>query len=158
MSWWHVPARNQVSLQENFVCNNQISGIWFLDRSLDDRCGFCEQKPYSELLERLSNGGLLKNNRQMVVKMQWPSNRQLFRVIGSMNNLETLSLFEWNLTLTEDVPELFRSCPKLTRLRLKLVESQKLKMNEELKNKLRSGFQRLKIFELKWDINSWPLI
>ena len=129
-----------------------------MDRSLDDRCGFCEQKPYSELLERLSNGGLLKNNRQMVVKWQWPSNRQLFRVIGSMNNLETLSLFEWNLTLTEDVPKLFRSCPKLTRLRLKLVESQKLELNEELKNDLRPGFQRLKIFEFKWKIESGPVI
>ena len=94
----------------------------------------------------------------MVVKWQWPSNRQLFRVIGSMTDLETLSLFEWNLTLTEDVPELFRSCPKLTRLRLKLVESQKLELNEELKNDLRPGFQRLKIFEFKWKIESGPVI
>ena len=75
-----------------------------------------------------------------------------------MTDLETLSLLEWNLTLTDDVPQLFQSCPKLIELRIKLFESQKLKMNEELENKLRSGFQRLKIFELKWDINSWPLI
>ena len=94
----------------------------------------------------------------MVVKWQWPSNRQLFRVIGSMNNLETLSLFEWNLTLTEDVPELFRSCPKLTRLRLKLVESQKLELNEELKNDLRPGFQRLRRFEFDWDMNSGQVV
>ena len=129
-----------------------------MDRSLDDRCGFCEQKPYSELLERLSNGGLLKNNRQMVVKWQWPSNRQLFRVIGSMNNLETLSLLEWKLSLTQGLPQLLRSCPKLTELRLKLVENQYVEMDVDLENELRPGFQRIRLLDLYWDIESGPVI
>ena len=94
----------------------------------------------------------------MVVKWQWPSNRQLFRVIGSMTDLETLSLFEWNLTLTEDVPELFRSCPKLTRLRLKLVENKYVEMDVDLENELRPGFQRIRLLDLYWDIESGPVI
>jgi hypothetical protein len=74
-----------------------------------------------------------------------------------MTNLEKLNIFHWKVTLT-DVPQLFRSCPKLTDLRLRLVESQKLKIDEELKNELRSGFQRIRLLELKWEIYSWPVI
>jgi hypothetical protein len=74
-----------------------------------------------------------------------------------MTELEKLNVFDWNLRLTEDVPKLFRSCPKLTELRMKLA-SQKVEMNEGLKNELRSGFQRLRLFELNWCIDSWPLI
>ena len=133
-----------------------------MDRSLEDRCSFFEHEPDSRLimLERLSDGGFLKNNRQMIVTNYCgPSSiPRFFRLILSMNNLETLSLSEWKLTLTEDVPQLFRSCPKLTELRLKLAESQKLEKNEELKNELRSGFQRLRLFELHWGIDSWPEI
>jgi hypothetical protein len=108
------------------------------------------------ILERLADGGYLKNSRRM--NAQWHSIPPLFRVIRSMNNLESLRLFMCELTLTEDVPQLFRSCPKLTELRVRLVESQKLEMNEDLKNELRSGFQRLRLVELHWDIDSWPLI
>jgi hypothetical protein len=75
-----------------------------------------------------------------------------------MNNLETLSLSGCEVTLTQDLPQLFRSCSKLTELRIKLVASQKLEMNEKLKSELRSGFQRLKLFELDWGTNSWQIV
>jgi len=128
-----------------------------LDRSLDDRQYL--MKPDSRLvsLERLADGGYFKNSRKMKVNWYLPSVPFLFRVIRPMNNLETLSILEWELTLTDDLPQLFRSCPKLTELRLKLFESKKLEMNEELENELRSGFQRLQIFELRWDIDSGPV-
>jgi hypothetical protein len=134
-----------------------------LDRSLEDGTSFSTSAPLicnSRLiaLEQLVNGGYFRNNRQLIVNFWWPSNSQLFRVIRFMTNLEKLNLLDWHLTLTKDVPKLFRSCPKLTELRLKLLESKKLEMNEKLKNELRSGFQRLRLFELHWDIDSWSLI
>ena len=86
-----------------------------------------------------------------------PSFPRLLEMIGSMNNLETLSLLGCELTLTKDLPQLIRSCPKLTELRIKLFDNQKLEKEVEQK-RLRSGFQRLRIFELHWYIDSWPLI
>jgi hypothetical protein len=41
---------------------------------------------------------------------------------------------------------------------VRIYESKELEMNEELKNVLRSGFQRLQILELNWDINSWLVL
>jgi hypothetical protein len=82
-----------------------------------------------------------------------------------MTHLETLSLLNWKLSLTEDLLQLFRSCPKLTELRLKLDDCHKLEMNEELKNELRSGCQRLRLFDVEFmsqwihrDIECWPAI
>jgi hypothetical protein len=76
-----------------------------------------------------------------------------------MTQLEKLSLSVWTLTMTEDVPKLFRSCPKLTELHVRIHESQeKLEMNEELRNELRSGFQRLRLLVLDSLINSGPAI
>ena len=131
-----------------------------LDRSLTDRWYYFEHKPDSSLvaLERLADGGYLKNNRQMKVIFYWPCFPRLCRIIRSTTHLETLSLLKWKLTLTQDLPQLLRSCPNLTELRMNLAERQKVEMGEELKNELRPCFQRLKIFELKWDINSWPII
>jgi hypothetical protein len=155
------------------------------DRSLKDRT--CHYVPLYEshmiTLERLADGGFFKNNRQMIVDFCWPSLPRFFRVIRSMTNLEKIDLLHWGLSLTEDLPQLFRSCPKLTELRLKLVESYKTEMREELKNELkltelrlklvesfksemceelknelRPGFERLRLFELKWEIDSWPAI
>jgi hypothetical protein len=131
-----------------------------LDRSLEDRWSYYNLEGESRLitLERLAAGGFFKNNRQMIMTWHWLSVPRLFRVVRSMTDLETLNLSNWKLTLTEDVPKLFRSCPKLTELHLTLLESPELEMNEDLKSELRSGFQRLKIFELKCDIESWPVI
>ena len=134
-----------------------------MDRSLEDGTSFSTSAPLicnSRLiaLERLVNGGYFRNNRQLIVNFWWPFNSQLFRVIRFMTNLEKLNLLDWHLTLAKGVPKLFRSCPKLTELRLKLLESKKLEMNEKLKNELRSGFQRLRLLELKWHIDSWPVL
>jgi hypothetical protein len=73
-----------------------------------------------------------------------------------MTHLEKLSLLEWKLRLTEHLPQLFRSCPKLTELHLKLDDW--LKMDEEIKDELRLGFQRIRLFEVHWDISAWPVI
>ena len=111
-----------------------------------------------EILKILVEEGLLKNNREFGVIFIPRSVPLILRVIRSMTQLEKLSLSEWKLTLTEDVPKLFRSCPKLTELRLKVVESQEFEMNEELQNELRAGFLRLRLLELEWYIDSWPAI
>jgi hypothetical protein len=106
------------------------------------------------ILEQLVDSGYFQNNRQMIVTSWWPIPR-LFQNILSMTNLE--KLFYLELRLAEDLPQLFRSCPKLTELGLKLVESPKLEMNEKLKSGLRSGFQRIRLFEFDWEIKSWPV-
>ena len=87
-------------------------------------------------LERLAAGKFLKNNRQVIVIYFWPSFPWLCRVLRSMTALEKLSLLGCKLTLTEDLLQLFQSCPKLNELRIKLVERQHLKIDEDLKNLL----------------------
>jgi len=132
-----------------------------LDRSWKDRTFYDDLKYESHLmiLNRLVDRGLLKNNREMFVSLCRRSAPLIFRVIHSMTHLEKLSLSEWTLTLTEDVPKLFRSCPKLTELHVGIDESQeKLEMNEDLKNELRPGFERLRLFELDSYINSGQII
>jgi hypothetical protein len=107
-------------------------------------------------MERLADAGYFQNNREVIVGWGWPSVPRFFPVVRSMTNLEKLYLLNWELTLTEDLPQLFQPCPKLTELRLKLVKGQNLEMGANLKNELRSGFQRLRIFELVCQIGSWP--
>jgi hypothetical protein len=122
-----------------------------LDRSLKDGKSYCNRNDISRLiiLERLKDGGYFQNNRRMFVKFDRRNIARLMRVICSMNNLEKLHFLECNLTLTEDLPQVFQSCPKLTVLHIQLsdpnrVERERLnEMNEHLKNELRSGFQRL---------------
>ena len=81
-----------------------------------------------------------------------------------MTALEKIELLNWKLILTEeDLAQLFQSCLKLTELHLAINAStrfdcQMLEANEELENKLRPGFERLRLFELEWNINSWPVI
>jgi len=135
-----------------------------LDRSLKDGQSYCNRNDMSRLiiLERLKDGGYFQNNRRMFVKFDRQIIARLMRVICSMNNLEKLHFLECNLTLTEDLPQVFQSCPKLTELHIQLsdpegVERERLnKMNEHLKNELRSGFQRL--VKLHWIIVSCPII
>ncbi len=133
-----------------------------MDRSFIDRSSYHELKDESRLiiLDRLADGGYFQNNRQLILSSWWSSISRLFQVISYMTHLEKISLLHWKLklTLTEDLLQMFRSCPKLTELHLQLVERRKLEMGEELKNELRSGFQRLQLFELHWYIDSWPAI
>jgi hypothetical protein len=118
---------------------------------------YLQDKSCLNTLEWLVDRGYFQNNLKMILSSWW-SSIPLFQVISSMTHLVKLSLLKCNLTLTEDVPQLLRLCPKLTELHLSLSESQKLEMDEDLKNELRPSFQRLRIVELKWDINSLPLI
>jgi hypothetical protein len=127
------------------------------DRSLtDETFDFDEQEHKNGssetcliILERLVDRGFFQNNRQMVVKWDWPSIPGLFRIFRSMAELEKVNLFSCSLTRTDHLPQLFRSCPKLIELHLSLYENPNLEMNEELKNELRSGFQRLRLLELR---------
>ncbi len=155
-----MPARNQVNPKN--ADNSQQLNYKFniFDRSLKNNpAGDRVQIPEDLLtiLKRLADGGFLANNRQLILDVGWSRGPWLFQVIRSMNNLETLSLLDCQLTLS-DLPQLLRSSTKLTYLRLKLIDRLKLEMNEELKNELRSAFQRLQIIGLSWDIDSWPVI
>jgi len=130
-----------------------------LARSLNEESMNCylQDKSCLNTLEWLVDRGYFQNNLKMILSSWW-SSIPLFQVISSMTHLEKLSLLKCNLTLTEDVPQLLRLCPKLTELHLSLSESQKLEMDEDLKNELRPGFERLRLLELKWDISSLPVI
>jgi hypothetical protein len=129
-----------------------------LDRSLEYR-GYTGLNDVSSLitLERLADGAYLENNRQMYLDRWVSSIPRLFRVICSMTNLEKLHFFNCNLTDTvlKDLACVFQSCPKLTELHLILFRSLKLEMNGDLKKDLRPGFQRLRVFELHFGIDSW---
>ena len=138
----------------------------FLDRSLKDRIFYDGEKHEHRLitLERLADGGYFENTRKVIMDSWWPSIPRFFRVICSMTSLEKLGLMSWKLLLTEkDLAKLFLSCPRLTELHLSLSDSirfdrQMLEANEELENELRSGFERLKLFELQCHVDSWPVI
>jgi hypothetical protein len=110
-------------------------------------------------LERLEKNGFLKNNRSLVVLVDLPASLQFVQNICFMKNLEKLVLFERYLTL-EDIALLFGSCHKLTEIRLNPFDCDQWEMDEKLKNQLRPGFQRLKIFELDCDLHpfSWPVL
>ena len=131
-----------------------------LDRSLKYSFFYFGSKYKSHMitLDRLAAGGFLKNNRQMIVENYWPSFQRLCRVLRSMTDLETLSLLEWKLSLTQGLPQLLRSCPKLTELRLKLVENKYVEMDVDLESELRPGFQRIRLLDLYWGIDSGPVI
>jgi hypothetical protein len=75
-----------------------------------------------------------------------------------MKNLESLNLHN-EMKLEQLVP-LFLSCPKLVELGLELIVREKPEMDEQQKNVLVKGFQRLKVMNLTSRINndSWPVI
>ena len=130
------------------------------DRSLENNWPINES--LLTFLERLAAGGFLKNNRQWIICYRWPRDPRFLQIIRSMNKLEKVNL-EYNLTLTEDLPQLFQLCPTLTELRIRSLEINRVErerfkeMNEELKNELRSGFKRLRLLDL-WEIDSCPEI
>jgi hypothetical protein len=125
---------------------------------MNNIAGYCQiPERLLIILKRLADGGFLVNNRQWIVSVGWLRDPWLFQVVRSMNNLEKLNLLGCNLTLA-DVPQLFRSCPKLAELHLMLVENRKVEMGEKLKNELRPGFQRLRHFEFDWDMNPRQII
>ena len=110
------------------------------------------------LLNRLIDGGFFNNNRQLFVSNWFSSSRLTFKLVCSMKNLETLNSLDLNCATLEDLQCLFRSCPKLTNLHYTLPARQEL--NEDLKNELRSGFQRLGHLSIdcRMDNNSFLVI
>jgi hypothetical protein len=118
------------------------------------------KKSLLKILERLVDGGYLKNNRHLVVKFNWSCSSRFIRDICSMKNLEKLSLWDCELAL-EQLAQLFWSCPKLVELSLKPFLCTRLGMDKKLKNHLRPGFQKLRRLELndcRIYMNSWPVI
>ena len=113
-----------------------------------------------EIFKRLVDDGVLKNNLEMSVTCySWSHIPQLLENICSMKKLHTLELSNCEITL-EQLSTLFRSCPDLVELSMELDVEQKLEMDDNLKNDLRRGFQKLKIliFYGHIDNDSWPAI
>jgi hypothetical protein len=92
-------------------------------------------------LNRLIAEGFFNNNRQLAVSHCHSFSYLTYKLIRSMKNLETFHSSYLSYVTLEDLACLFRSCPKLTQLHFRLPERQEL--GEDLKNELRSGFQRL---------------
>ena len=111
-----------------------------------------------QVFERLVEGGFLANNCKLSVECHWSDIPQYCRDICSMKKLEVLSL-KRVLKLEQLVP-LFGSCPKLVELDLELIVGKELEIDEQQKNVLVQGFQRLEQFGLKSliDNDSWPVI
>jgi hypothetical protein len=127
-----------------------------MNRSLNDGGTNCNLEDESCVIS-LANRGYFQNNRQMIANSWWPYVPRLLRAIRSMTHLEKLSLLECNLSLAEDLPLLFRSCHKIAELHVRLYDNEKLEM-DKLENELRSGFQRLRLFEVVCYVYSWPVI
>jgi hypothetical protein len=114
----------------------------------------------SVIFELLAKNGCLNNNCALNTSYALRSYIPCF--LGNiclMSKLETLNFWGCEIKVEEVVP-LFRSCPKLVELYLRLNVSEKLKMDERLKNELGRGFQRLRLFELLCHIENsmWPVI
>jgi hypothetical protein len=134
--------------------------IFYRSLQISDQASFSSEHSIIPRLifERLLEGGFLTNNRRLSVTCGSSYIPQYCRDICSMKNLESLNLHaEMNL---EQLLPLFLSCPKLVELGLKLIVREKPEMDEQQKNVLVIGFQRLKVMNLQSRINndSWPVI
>jgi hypothetical protein len=89
--------------------------------------------------------GFLKNVRRLNLFKLW-RRTSLIDLNGTMNHLEELSI-DRAVKTAEDFTRVFTSCPKLTRLSIKL-SLDPLVYGSLRTNKLRSGFQRLKYLKL----------
>jgi hypothetical protein len=112
-----------------------------------------------EIFERLVEEGFLKNSCKLYELCYWSNIPRFLRYICCMKKLQSLHLDKCQLTL-EQLSTLFRSCPELVELNLGLDLSLKSDMDEHLKNELRRGFEKLRLFVLNGYINndSWPVI
>ena len=110
------------------------------------------------IFERLVAGGFLTNNRRLSVTCHVSYIPQYCQDICSMKKLEILKLY-YVMKLEQLVP-LFGSCPKLVELDLALVNGKELEIDEQQKNVLVQGFQRLELlkFQCIIDIHSLPVI
>jgi hypothetical protein len=116
---------------------------------------------FLNILEGLAEKGFLKNTRQVIVKSDILRSHRIYDAICQMENLEKLDLLGCKLKL-EQLKRVFRFCPKLVELYWYPLTYPRdnWAMDEELRNGLRPGFQRLKIFKFKCAIDkkSWPWI
>ena len=100
------------------------------------------------MLELLGDEGYFKNNCELVMQCGRPLGQRFLKVIRSMNNLEKLDIFEYNVTFA-DLAHLFQSCPNIIHLRLKLVGQDIWDSEEDLsQNQLRLGFQKLQYLDI----------
>ena len=110
------------------------------------------------VLERLAGEGYLQNNQQLIEFESDYSDIPSFvtKVICSMKNLEKLKLENF-LTL-EDLALVFQSCSKLIELNISAFKFEMDEIDEDVKNHLRPGFQRLRRLHLLCfiDSDSWP--
>jgi len=110
-----------------------------------------------KILERLAREGYLQNNRQLDAEFDGASSSRIVELICSMKNLESLNVYEHDLT-PDVLAQVFQSCSKLTELHIATRNYKTLEMAEHLINQLRSGFQKLRHLDLVCFINgeSWP--
>ena len=131
--------------------------IMFLCRSL--KIISPADKSLFTILEWLAAQGYLQNNQQFVVKYDCSHTSLFVKVICSMRNLKTLLLRGNELTLG-NLAHVFQSCPQIANLFLTNFKYTMFEMSEQLKNQLRSGFERLRCFAFVSSIDEflWPVI
>jgi hypothetical protein len=112
-------------------------------------------------VEQLAGEGYLQTNRQLECNVKFANVdcSRFVELICSMKNLETLNLFDHELT-PDVLAHVFQSCYKLTNLHIATYKYKTHEMAEHLKNQLRSGFQRLRRLHLVCFIDKvkWPAI
>jgi hypothetical protein len=114
---------------------------------------------YFKILERLAEGGFLQNNRQLNTTLHCSINSRFVKMLCSMKNLDTLRLFDYKLT-PDVLAHVIQSCPKLINLQIGAHDFKTFERAQHLKNQLRSGFQKIRYFELRCLIgkDSWLVI
>jgi len=110
-----------------------------------------------KILERLAGEGYLQNTQQFVgCESHFLQISSFVNIMCSMENLEKLTSHACHLTL-EDLARVFQSCSKLSELNILVTD---FEMDQDVKNQLRPGFQRLRRFFIVcfMDNFSWPVI
>ena len=112
-----------------------------------------------KIFEQLAEDGFLRNNRSLTVFESIPRRKKFFLSVCSMSNLEVLEMHDCKL-IFDDLALLFKSCPRLTKLCLNPFKCNKLGWDQDMKNSLKPGFQRLKFFRLEGYVpeDSWSVI
>ena len=124
---------------------------WLMIERLPDESNF-------NILERLAGEGYLQNTQKFTELESYFLHISPFvKVICSLKNLKKLDLYcECERTL-EDLARVFQSCSKLTELNTSAFGCKMDEMTEDLIDKLRPGFQRLRRLDILCSINndSW---
>ena len=108
-----------------------------------------------KILARLAEEGIFENVSQLIVKSKRLFSPRFFQICCSMSNLEKIEIRNPNVQFA-DVAHFFRSCPNI--IELKLVNMKvafpfgEFEIDEDLKNQLKLGFQRLQRVELRCNV------